>query len=128
MTDQEQLVELIKGGYGPNAGTVPELLAAAIAQRVLAAGWRPPTPAKPDDRTAFGQNPDPAKRAGLVAQVVHSIRPEQFAEHGIPVLGAWCTQVLRDLATNGARPEKDATIMFVGMADGAIIITGEARV
>lgn len=81
-----------------------------------------------EERTAFGQAANPAKREGFVLNAVNTIKPEQITEHGEDALLAWIRQTLRELAANGADPMKDATIQIVGMDDGTVVVTGEAGV
>lgn len=99
---------------------------AAIAEHLYAAGVRPPIAAQP--RTALGQPVDAATRQGMIAQAVHTIAPEKVAEHGEDVLLAWIRQSLRELAATGADPLRDASVMIVGMDDGTVVVTAEARV
>lgn len=77
-------------------------------------------------RTSFGQPADPQKRQGFVLNVVHTIQPEQIAEHGEDALLAWIRQTLRELAANGANVLADASLQIVGMPDGVVVVTGEA--
>ncbi len=105
--------------------TIPSK-SAAIADHLFTAGVRPPIAAAP--RTAIGQPADAATRQSMVAQVIHTITPEKIAEHGEDALLAWIRQSLRECAAAGANPFADASVMIVGMPDGTVVVTAEARV
>lgn len=100
---------------------------AAIADALFTAGVRPPVAAAP--RTAIGQPADATTRQGMIARAVHPINADTIAEHGVEVsIMAYLQQSIRELAQLGADPAKDSSFMVVGMEDGTVIVTAEARV
>lgn len=110
-------------------GTIYAALNDAYELGAMSVPEPPASTATPAEQlTAFGQALDQTKRAGFVAQVVHTIDPEKIAEHGEDVLLAWIRQTLRELAQGGADPMKDATVQIVGMEDGTVVVTGEGLV
>jgi hypothetical protein len=107
-------------------GALRPSLSAEVADALYTAGVRPPVAAAP--RTAIGQPADETTRQGMIARAVHTIPPEKIAEHGETVLLAWIQQSIRELAQAGADPFRDVSLMIVGMQDGTVVVTGEARV
>lgn len=77
-------------------------------------------------RTALGERMRPG--AGLMVQIAHTIKAEDFAEHGEVALLAWVQQSMRELAANGASPERDSTYQFVQLGDGTITISAEGAI
>lgn len=65
-------------------------------------------------------------KAGMVVSVAHTVSADKIAEHGPEVaMTAYLRQCMRELAANGARPEKSSSYEVVGMLDGTIVVTAE---
>lgn len=90
---------------------------------------KPAEPARPPV-DAFGRPAELALREGFQLTAVHTVSPEQIAEHGEEVaVTAYVRKVLLDLDANGARAYSDATVAIVRLdAEGVVVVTGEAPV
>lgn len=93
----------------------------------------PTTPTADEPRNAFGQVVG-AEGPGFLVEVRKVITAEQIAKRAAEgvaaehVVLAWILQSMREIASNGGNPLRDASVRLTGKPNGDVLLEAEGRV